>query len=812
MAEDQLKDVVIGRALADESLSEDVQYVILAALESADELAAVLHEGTAKQQATKERLTAPAPAEVEATGTFIRSITVQGFRGIGEQIRLSLPGQPGLVVVAGRNGSGKSSLAEALEMALTGVNKRWETKNKNDVWSRAWRNLHAGVAPEVRVVVTEEGTGSVTIGIDWSSDAAAPVSDQTRWVDRTGHKRAPFEALGWQRALELYRPLLSYDELGSILEGQPKDFYDQLFRLLGLEQLTEAIGRLDDEVRQLKVPESTFRAAKSEAKSVLQGVDDPKAQTLAKEVNRNVPHPEEIRPTVVAGAGESVPAAWRVAAALTVPSADDVDAATGELERALAAVADQTDAQQTLAADQLRLLEAAMGFHRDHGDGSCPVCDTGQLDAEWLQQAKNQVSAARTASSALAAVRTRLDEARSVARRLIEGIAVVPQHSELTTAPAAAAAHKSATALLDVDDRQLLRDLPQALTDVRDSYAALAAEAVQLSEARRDDWTLAVEVLARWLTAADEFLVTAGARQRATAAQKWLNDNAEQIRNERLKPMSDRSGEIWSVLRQESNVQLGDIKLSGAKNLRRVTLSAAVDGSDTEAFSVMSQGELHALALAVFLPRATAAASPFRFVVLDDPIQAMDPSKIDGFLQVLIDLAEHRQVIVLTHDDRLPAAIRRQNVPARMYEVSRQSGSRISITEATRPATRLLDDAKALLRDGNVSNEVKSRVIPTLCREAVEAAARDVFATKALAIGKSLDWVEQTWTEAKTTRSRVTLALHLDATADISSWVKGYREGSLRVAAKGVHEGAQHVQNAVDDTKRTIEDLRKLLL
>ena len=46
----------------------------------------------------------------------------------------------------------------------------------------------------------------------------------------------------------------------------------------------------------------------------------------------------------------------------------------------------------------------------------------------------------------------------------------------------------------------------------------------------------------------------------------------------------------------------------------------------------MSQGELHALALALFLPRATAPESPFRFIVLDDPIQAMDPSKVEGFV------------------------------------------------------------------------------------------------------------------------------------------------------------------------------------
>ena len=87
-------------------------------------------------------------------------------------------------------------------------------------------------------------------------------------------------------------------------------------------------------------------------------------------------------------------------------------------------------------------------------------------------------------------------------------------------------------------------------------------------------------------------------------------------------------------------------------------LHAAVDGSETEAFGVMSQGELQALALAIFIPRATSPESPFRFLVFDDPIQAMDPSKIDGFLDVLTELAKDRQVIVLTHDNRLPAAIR----------------------------------------------------------------------------------------------------------------------------------------------------------
>ena len=89
----------------------------------------------------------------------------------------------------------------------------------------------------------------------------------------------------------------------------------------------------------------------------------------------------------------------------------------------------------------------------------------------------------------------------------------------------------------------------------------------------------------------------------------------------------------------------------------------------------MSQGEKHALALALFLPRAMAANSPFRFIVLDDPIQAMDPAKIDGFVQVLSEVARTHQVIVFSHDDRLASVIRETGTDARMIEVVRETGS-----------------------------------------------------------------------------------------------------------------------------------------
>ena len=126
-------------------------------------------------------------------------------------------------------------------------------------------------------------------------------------------------------------------------------------------------------------------------------------------------------------------------------------------------------------------------------------------------------------------------------------------------------------------------------------------------------------------------------------------------------------------------------RLAGAGTQRRVALDVTVDGAPGAALSVMSQGELHALGLALFLPRATAADSPFGFVVIDDPVQSMDPAKVDGLARVLSSAAASRQVVVFTHDDRLPAALRQLQLPATVWAVTRRERSVVSLKKVDDP-------------------------------------------------------------------------------------------------------------------------------
>lgn len=803
---DELKSLVLDRLFADEAVTDDVRMVVMAALESDDDLSSVL-SADATPKAVSERLENPAESAAVPSGTFLRSLTVQGFRGIGERLTVQIPEGPGLIVIAGRNGSGKSSMAEALEIALTGVNSRWADKGSNTVWSTAWRNLHVKLPAQVQLAVTEAGAGVTTIEATWQEGPDVPVTQVVRKVLRHGQKQEPIDSLGWSSALELYRPLLSYDELGSILEGKPIEFYLQLHKLLGLEQLTAATDRLGAHASRLKEPVKAFTDAKAATRKVLLAVDDAQAKQLAVEVNRQVPTTEKIRPWVTAGVSDAIPPAWRLAAALQMPERTEIVAAAADLREAVTGIEEQTGQVEVHAADRTRLLEEALSFHEEHGGGECPVCGTGRLDDGWATRARAQVNESRRASAALVAARGSLSRARAAVIALIDRLPTIPQHPDLRADEAVAAISALRTVPQDAG-------LGLAEHVVRCSAAAfstvdeIVVRAAELIEQRQDVWAPAIASMAVWLAAAEEFLATEGQRSVVTAAQNWMKGNADKLRDERLAPMAEQSAHIWSVLRQQSNVELGTIRLTGQGNHRKVELMALVDGTSTQAFSVMSQGELQALALSIFLPRATAPASPFRFVVLDDPIQAMDPSKIEGFLDVLVEIAATRQVIVLSHDDRLPAAIRRRDIRARLVEVTRGLQSTVTVTEVSRPAQRLLEDGDAINRDPSVPLSIKNRAVLVLCREAIEETAWEVFVSKSLARGEDLERIEATWKATLTVRGRVTLALTLEKGGDITGWLVGHRAATMRVINTGLHQGVEDVKSALDCAKKTAGDLR----
>ena len=277
------------------------------------------------------------------------------------------------------------------------------------------------------------------------------------------------------------------------------------------------------------------------------------------------------------------------------------------------------------------------------------------------------------------------------------------------------------------------------------------------------------------------------------AAEDWLKATTGEIRRERFEPIESQAIEHWAALRQQSNVELERVMLEGTGSQRRVDLRVTVDGVAGAALGVMSQGELNAIALSLFLPRATLPESPFRFVVIDDPVQSMDPSRVDGLALVLADVAKHRQVVVFTHDDRLREAVGRLGIDATVIEVVRREDSGVELRESSDPVRRHLDDANALVRTTELPAHIANQVVPGFCRSAIEAACSAVIRRRWIGRGDPHVRVEDALAKAGLTE-RLAIALYdddrrgKDVSAKLNRWGVEFAD-AWAIANRGAHAG-----------------------
>ena len=118
---------IIGR-LKDQEVDETTLQLVRAALLGPEAVERVL-SGVSVDLRVDPEDTDPSPVP----SVYLQSITVTGFRGIGPEATLEFYAQPGLTLVVGRNGSGKSSFFDALEVLLTDDSYRWKGKvNRTD--------------------------------------------------------------------------------------------------------------------------------------------------------------------------------------------------------------------------------------------------------------------------------------------------------------------------------------------------------------------------------------------------------------------------------------------------------------------------------------------------------------------------------------------------------------------------------------------------------------------------------------------------------------------------------------------------------
>jgi recombinational DNA repair ATPase RecF len=720
--------------------------------------------------------------------------------------------------VVGRNGSGKSSFAEGLEALLTGQLRRWQELAAT--WQNGWRNMHARDQVRISAELLVEGSGRATAERVWDDSAGFGDSHATMQV--AAQKRGDLDQSGWADALVTYRPFLSHSELEAFFNG-PSRLYDLLSSVLGLEDLAAAERRLAAARKERKARVDEVNGDLPGLLARLESEADERAVACRAALSAKKPDIDRAL-DIVASSPSALPGSeigrLRQLSQLTVPSQERA-AEVAEALRSAAGILDVTAGSQAGRALALAgLLRSALDHYGHHGAGNCPVCGrAGAMDETWREQTEREVARLEAEASTARDARDKAEASRSAARDLFAPVPVA-----LSTASVAAVDPESARTAWDLwtrypeeDDsagmRRLAEHINQTFPPLSQAVSTLTSAANAELLAREDQWAPLAADIAAWCKRARDAGTAARAVPALQAAITWLKNATDDIRNARLAPLGDQAREIWLRLRQESNVDLGTIRLSGSGPRRQVDVSVTVDGSPGVALGVMSQGEVNALALSIFLPRATVSASPFRFLVIDDPVQSMDPAKVEGLARVLEDVARSRQVVVFTHDDRLPDAVRRLDIKANILEVTRRPGSVVEIRPLLTPVQGLLKDAGAICADRDLPENVAAQVVPGICRLAVEAAFIEAIWRRQLRDGKQHAVVEAEIDAVDTLTKRAALAMFGDAAKAgdvlrrLNSWQHSaadtYRE--LNEATHVGHRGS--LQALVSRARQLIETI-----
>lgn len=613
--------------------------------------------------------------ENEHASAYLRSISAEGFRGIGPQTELTVEDGPGLTVVYGANGSGKSSFVEALDVLLTGGTGRFDGRGPE--WRGAWANLHEPASGSLQATFTfAAATGdssSVTLKRSWTGSrfmAAAYDESPSKQMAR----------LGWLAALDEFKPVLGYEELGPLFEEDVIVQYD--------EETT--LGR------PAKAVMSSWRRTETSLARHIRlraGVSDRLterlwATTQARRKRLNTPFSVEVHEVLrrwhelnklVLTRGSSWAKKSRLRAAVTRPAGDLM-----------------TPKQWNWAG--LRTLRSGEGLF------------TGL---------PNRVANGTSQS--------------------IADLAWIAGHAGMHMEP-------------------------------RVGWRQPSADAIELVKGLADHSPSELR------------------------AQIYLEMLVDAIYKIRLSPFSQRVADIWSTVRPGSAVGFDGLTLRqvvdhGNSLILRASLGLTVDGVEGVERGVLSQGELHTLALSVFLPTMMRPESPFRFAVIDDPVQVMDAHAVNGLAQVLEEAADNLQVIVFTHDERLPKALRSLEIDHTLINVTRSGRSVVECEIVSNPVTQRLADARAEADRPAFDDQFGRRQdVADQCRRAIEAACTRAFRRKLERLGWSRRDIEAEvdWAVAgqkNSTRRFMALAIfgERDRIADVADYVTENKEWGRRV-------------------------------
>ncbi len=641
-------------------------------------------------------------------GERLRRLVAEAFRAEPESWEIEWPGGASMVV-RGDNGTGKSTIADAIE---------WYFSGRIEFLAREGRERslrHIGAATARRTAVAVETNGSLG-GRQVLPSAGAP------WLP----SRVPDSFV------------LRGRTLADFVEKPKAEKFKALAAILGLHEIDSLRRDLQTVRNQLDDAKAAGATNLHQASAALgPAVGTADESSLFRTIQDRCGIAGIRAPSSL---DEALDAQWLPAAVCTGPTARAVTLATlaADVDAALSATTaiDGVDLWNDYAScaapalhEQLRFVSAADALLQAEPDGDdCPLCGQPARRSEIRDRVTRILAELRSASEQHDAAERglrRTNNAVQIRVRDLEQIRTraAAAHVELPSPPVAPVTllgdslrTGSVVALEPID--AFLSASMSWLTAVRGIIAAVPAPASR--DSRLVDLATLCEQGRRWRTARDE----TAAALRALALAERLHRVCQRTENAKyqaiLQAISVRVAELYSALHPSEGLDDVAIEPWTEKGLELVV---GFHGSrQRPPHGVLSESHLNSLAVALFLAMAEMFNDRLDVIVLDDIVNSFDVEHRGRLAEMLVSSFRSKQLIVLTHDQQFYLHLARRAPDWLTLELTSwtfEEGPRQS-----RYATgRLLQSAVQALDDGDVQGAAHKtrRALEELLDEACEA-------------------------------------------------------------------------------------------
>ena len=328
--------------------------------------------------------------------------------------------------------------------------------------------------------------------------------------------------------------------------------------------------------------------------------------------------------------------------------------------------------QDNQFAGYLALVEQAAGYFEEFSPEDCPVCDARVNPAEVLSRLQDRVGSDLRAAEFAEALKT--VQARLEAIKVAEEALATAKEARASIESRLAAARLELEKLLDdpadlpSSDRtveHVAERIRQLERELRESGSLVTSKRIALkslrTEARFQGYRSREERLNRNLDsglepAREAHREFADVLERTRAVREALQESFNNTLNGTLPDINTLMTEVYGRLTQQASFPKIVVESGPADEKRELRIRVTSERTPGESFvpsEVLNGQAFNAVNLVPYFvfSQFQAAALELDCLLIDDPSQSFDTSRVELLLQELATAATHAQLIVASHEE-----------------------------------------------------------------------------------------------------------------------------------------------------------------